>query len=403
MIMTHGRTFKIKQIVIIIVNAILVLDVAFTAISGMVNGAGGGQVGDHVVGLGYLKPYTMDSNLLMFFAAVLMIAFCIKNLSYGEDVTPRWVVTFYFMGSACLFLTMFIAAAFLGPMKVLQGENYFVMFKDDMFFFHLVNPVISIFSFEFLIKKYSYRRRDCLMAIIPTVVYSLVYLVMVVLLKKWQDFYGFTFGGRYYLVPLVLIGIYALVWGLANLLCHLHNSSFPGKSVTAEKKAGNEGEAMVSDIIRGVLHRGDVLITGVEFNHEGKRTEIDELIINSGGVFIIEVKNYSGVLRGRKEDEKWLREKHFSGSNTETETIRNPIGQLKREIHILSQVIKAEGIKDVWVEGYVYFVQGNSPIRDEMILKNSRDIDRAIHGKKHGKMSPERKKQLTACIKSNRI
>ena len=39
----------------------------------------------------------------------------------------------------------------------------------------------------------------------PTVVYSLVYLVMVVVLKAWPDFYGFTFGGN------VLFGIISLI------------------------------------------------------------------------------------------------------------------------------------------------------------------------------------------------
>ena len=212
------------------INAILVVDVAITAFSGITGGAGDGQVGNHIIGFGYFKPYTMDSNVLMFFASAIMIAFCIKNLVHGADMTPKWALTFYLTGSSCLFLTMFIAAVFLGPMKVMMGESYFVMFQDDMFFFHLLNPLIAIFTFTFLMKKHRYGMRDCLPAIVPTVIYSVVYLIMVVFLKKWNDFYGFTFGGRYYLVPLVIIVVYCLVSGFAALLSRLHNRHIPGNS-----------------------------------------------------------------------------------------------------------------------------------------------------------------------------
>ena len=217
------RSFKRRQLLIILVNSVLVLDTAVTAVLGIMNGAGSGQVGNYISGIGYFKPYTMDVNILMLFASVLMLACCIGNLLCGEDRTPRPVVVFYFTGSTCLLMTMLTAALFLGPMKVLRGESYFLMFRDDMFFFHLLNPVIAVFSFVFLIRMHTMDFRDSLYALAPTVLYSAVYIVMVVITGKWNDFYGFTFGGRYYLVPFVLCCLYGIVFGLSVLLRRLHN------------------------------------------------------------------------------------------------------------------------------------------------------------------------------------
>lgn len=47
-------------------------------------------------------------------------------------------------------------------------------------------------------------RKDCILAMTPTIIYSIVYFIMVVILKRWNDFYGFTFGGRYAILPIVV-------------------------------------------------------------------------------------------------------------------------------------------------------------------------------------------------------
>lgn len=38
--------------------------------------------------------------------------------------------------------------------------------------------------------------------------YSIVYLICVIGRKIWEDFYGFTFGGRRWAVPIVAIVMY---------------------------------------------------------------------------------------------------------------------------------------------------------------------------------------------------
>lgn len=55
-------------------------------------------------------------------------------------------------------------------------------------------------------------------ALIPVAAYGSAYASFVVFLKKWPDFYGFTFGGNPVLSVLMAIGIILVAWGLATLL-----------------------------------------------------------------------------------------------------------------------------------------------------------------------------------------
>ena len=63
------------------------------------------------------------------------------------------------------------------------------------------------------------------------------------------------------------------------------------------ERAGKRGEEVATDIISRVLKDDDILFTNVKISFEGSRSEIDNLIINSHGVFIIEVKNYGRSIR----------------------------------------------------------------------------------------------------------
>lgn len=145
------------------------------------------------------------------------------------------------------------------------------------------------------------------------------------------------------------------------------------------ERAGRRGEEVAEDIISNVLRDDDILLSNVELSYEGKRTEADIIVINQNGVFIIEVKNYVGELVGDIDDSEWKKYKTTPGEDVYVKKVRNPIKQVKRQIYIVSSILKVRRIK-VWVEGYVMLMENNSPVDDKMILRNVREIDSAIHG-----------------------
>lgn len=147
---------------------------------------------------------------------------------------------------------------------------------------------------------------------------------------------------------------------------------------TPQERAGALGEAAVSAVILSVLREGDTLYNNVPVEYDGKMTELDNVVANKYGVFIIEAKNYSGVLSGGEDDYEWEQQKLTDAGNWYIKSVKNPIRQVKRQVYILANYLKYYGV-DVWVEGYAYLVYSNSPVESPYILRTAEDIDRAIH------------------------
>ena len=150
------------------------------------------------------------------------------------------------------------------------------------------------------------------------------------------------------------------------------------RAIPPHKAAGIAGEDAAASVIKRVLQKGDQCFRNVPIVHDGKETELDFLIMNTNGVFIIEVKNYSGEITGTKDDRYWEKTKTSQGGNTYVKRIENPIPQIKREEQILGRLLRSEGIR-VWTKGYVFFLRCNRPFRNHYLLNTGNDIDREIH------------------------
>lgn len=144
------------------------------------------------------------------------------------------------------------------------------------------------------------------------------------------------------------------------------------------KYAGNRGEAIFNYLIYNFLRSDDILLNNISLNVDGKITEIDNLIINKNGIFIVEIKNYNGRLYGNVDDYEWIKEKVSPGGNVFTKKVKNPIKQTKRQIYILSQFLKKNNIR-IWINGYIYFINQNSPVADEYVINDIRELDQIIH------------------------
>lgn len=144
------------------------------------------------------------------------------------------------------------------------------------------------------------------------------------------------------------------------------------------KSAGNKGEAYFNNMLKSILRNDDVLIRNVCLQVNGKEAEIDSLIINNNGIFIVEVKNYNGRLYGDIDDFEWTKEKVSPGGNVFYKQVKNPIKQIKRQTYILSQFLKENNIR-IWISGYAYFINGNSPVDDESVIYDIDEFDRIIH------------------------
>lgn len=151
-----------------------------------------------------------------------------------------------------------------------------------------------------------------------------------------------------------------------------------GEPESPSKRAGRRGETAARGMIKSVLREDDMLFGNITVSFEGKEAELDNVVVNRCGVFIIEVKNYSGKLYGSETDFSWEKYHVSDGGNIYEKTVRNPIRQVNRQTYILSHWLRERNV-EVWVDGYSFLCGGNSPVKSPAVLLDRGDIDRAIH------------------------
>ena len=187
----------------------------------------------------------------------------------------------------------------------------------------------------------------------------------VLLLSFWKTM-------RVAIVSIIIIGalFFLCIWLMSRYgLMHVE---------TPEKKAGRLGENFATGIIREILQADDVLLTNIPVSFGDQQSELDNVIINSCGIFIIEVKNLAGTLIGSEDESKWIQTGSSGMGSFSQKIIKNPISQVKRQVGIIESIMKEHGI-EVPVKGYVFFVERNCPVKSRFVLETQMDIDSAIH------------------------
>lgn len=171
----------------------------------------------------------------------------------------------------------------------------------------------------------------------------------------------------------------------------------PSSAEPGERRAGKLGEKKAAAVIKSAMQSDDLLFTNVYVEHDGKRAELDNVIVNKYGVFIIEVKNYRGWLVGGEDDHEWKKYKITGAENVYEKNVRNPIKQVKRQIYVLSRFLEANGA-GVWIRGYAMLLEGNSPVVSEYILNDRADVERVIHTEDRKMLDEDTVKLIAALL-----
>lgn len=189
-----------------------------------------------------------------------------------------------------------------------------------------------------------------------------------------------------YIFEIILLAIIVIILIIVTWL----NVDF---AQSEQKRAGIRGEKFTIKLIRETMRNDDILLCNVRISFEGKKTEIDNVILNKRGIYIIEVKNYVGTITGGLNDYEWSKTKTTASGNEYTSVVKNPINQVRRQVYLLANYLKANGI-NIWVEGYAFLVEGNSPVQSAYILHDQKDIDAAIHLRTNNKLSSQTREKI---------
>lgn len=109
-----------------------------------------------------------------------------------------------------------------------------------------------------------------------------------------------------------------------------------------ERAKGERGEEIVARILGETISNKQYVLHNLLFKiDENRSCEIDHIFINKFGVWVIETKNYAGIIYGNEKQLEWTQVLKFG---TESKQLYNPIKQNATHIYHLSQVLKMQNI-----------------------------------------------------------
>ncbi len=212
------KNAKLRNGISLAMNALVFLMVLCSMIWILISTTGGsGGVTDAEAGeRNVFRYFTVDSNILAALTCLLMIPYNIRSIRRGEDAIPQWVLTLKMIGTVAVALTFAVVMLYFLPLVgfgtgLISGANLAL---------HLLCPLLAMISFCFFERGLFVTKTRLLLGIVPSVIYGTVYLINVIFLKTWEDFYFFNVGGFWYLTYLVFP---ALTYLLALGIRALHN------------------------------------------------------------------------------------------------------------------------------------------------------------------------------------
>lgn len=207
---------KTRALLSVLFNLATVVLTVYSVCCYIVRGATGNMFG---MGSQCFIFYTTDSNVLAALCCLPALFFSVKALLGGEIREPRWARVLKWVGTSCVMLTFLVVVCFLSLFASMSA-----LFEGPNLFLHGVCPLLCLFSFLFF-EEGDLPWKDLPFVLLPTVVYGLVYFVMVVIVGAekggWVDFYHFNLNGMWYVAMAAVFAGAALIAVVLRLLARL--------------------------------------------------------------------------------------------------------------------------------------------------------------------------------------
>ena len=139
--------------------------------------------------------------------------------------------------------------------------------------------------------------------------------------------------------------------------------------------SGVKGENNTLTILKN-LPKDFTIITNPVILNRGVTLELDFVVIGKNGVFIVESKNYRGVVCGKTSQTKWKQIKHGKGGNTYEKEVGNPVKQAHRQGRRMLEMFRDF---DITADIYpiVYFTDNSA----ELKIQDDADVGIAVFNK----------------------
>lgn len=140
------------------------------------------------------------------------------------------------------------------------------------------------------------------------------------------------------LIPAICAGV--VLWLCTLLMAPMKEDSYE------ILRSGMEGEHQMLDMVKQ-LPRSCHVFVNKYIPHDGHWSETDLILVGPGGVAVVEVKNWSGLVEGDAADDQV--------SRGDGRTHYNPVRQVGTHVYRLKNYLLSRGVR-VWVVPCVVFV-----------------------------------------------
>ena len=139
---------------------------------------------------------TITVGLIALPNAVLLILSAIK----GKHIYSVVFSVIKFVGLSMIALTFFTVLFVIAPLTSFKS-----MYEKVRFLTHLVIPVLVMASYFFFEEKTMFEWKLSMIGVVPSLIYTAIYGINVVLLETWPDIYRANNDGLWYLFGFVII------------------------------------------------------------------------------------------------------------------------------------------------------------------------------------------------------
>ena len=154
--------------------------------------------------------FTNISNLLVGLMSLINAVFLMLSVIKKRDYVPQVFTLIKIILISMTTLTFFVVLLIIGPVDGYQ-KNY----SGRNFFTHLIVPLLSLFSYLFFEEKLQLKWKYSLLILVPFIIYSIIYVINVIIVKSWPDIYQINNQGLWYLFLIAFIALdFALGQGL---------------------------------------------------------------------------------------------------------------------------------------------------------------------------------------------
>ncbi|MGN1053305.1 MAG: NERD domain-containing protein [Candidatus Scatosoma sp.] len=115
---------------------------------------------------------------------------------------------------------------------------------------------------------------------------------------------------------------------------------------------GKRGENKVRWVIGETVENEQYVINDLILVNEGKSSQIDHIVINPHGIFVLETKNYSGEIYGSENQREWIQVLAYGKVKNK---LYNPLKQNATHIYNVKKIVGR-----LPVYSLVVFVQNNT-------------------------------------------